>query len=518
MSKVLGYRKQGSVKLLEHRVTLKFSVDSGNQYLYDDATGMTFVWSDLREQVLSALLDGSLGERRATWNDYAPADIDHEVQFISRCRQKYGAFVRKAGPYPPVPPPAELEAWIRKEILMQLILVVTEDCNLRCRYCAFSDHYPLNRSRTTKSMTFDLARRAVDYFFELARPERERNPRRLFGVTFYGGEPLLEVDLIARVIDYARERFPGLVIPVMTVNGTLLSPEVAKTLADREVHISISLDGPTPEQDRNRVFPSGQGSYEPVMRNLRRIREEMPDFFANYVTSVSTYDCRTDVEAVSEFFFSSPDPTPPVLFVSKVATRNTDYYDAFGPEDLEKHIAQVRRLRQDYKRRVIEGERYSTYAQSYVGLPIATCLLRGRMANPRPPFLPFTGACIPGTKLCVTAEGQLDVCERVNGSFPIGHLDSGGIDFGRVKQVIESYRDSICDRCHACPVTRLCAMCYSTTEQEGAFAKTPEDCAETVAITRGSLADYYSIKEGNPSADFSYETDRTYLERRLMFL
>lgn len=502
---------------MENRVTLRFAVDSGNQYLYDDASGMTFVWSDLRERVLSSLLRGDLAERRAEWSDFLPEEIHREVRFVSEWRQRYGAFARLSGSYPDVPEPDELEAWIRKEIVMQLTLVVTDDCNLRCRYCTFSDKYQLTRNRGSSSMSLDLALRAVDYFLELARPEIERNPRRLFGLTFYGGEPLLEIDLISKVIKYAKERYGDLCIPVMTVNGTLLTESTSQILADHDAHVSVSLDGPQPDQDRLRVFPSGDGSYESVMRNLRRIRREMPDFFAKNLTAVCVYDYKTDIENASEFFLSSAEPAPPAVFVSSVASRNTNYYDAFTETDYDGHIAQVRRLKEDYKRRVIAGEKSSSYSQAFVGFPIASCLLRRRLANVRPAFLPFSGACIPGMKLCVQTDGRIDICERVNGTFPIGHMDNGGVDFSRVREAIKSFRDSACQDCFSCPITRLCVACFSLTEGDGGFQRSAATCARTIASARGDLADYYSIKERNPSADFAYETDRVYLERRLMF-
>ncbi len=502
----------------EHRVTLHFSTDSGNEYLYDDASGMTFVWSDLRERVLSALLQGDLAKLRLENSPFTPEEVEREVRFLCEWREKYHAFTRPEEPYPAVPEPAELEAWIRKEVVMQLILVVTEDCNLRCSYCAYSNQYPLNRKRTSATMSLDLALRSVDYFFEFARPEIERNPKRLFGLTFYGGEPLLEIDLIDRVLNYAEERYPNLFIPVMTVNGTLLTRSVSEILARHNVRVSVSLDGPEPEHDRRRVYASGRGSFRTVMGNLQRLKRDMPHFFGQNLTAVSVYDYATDLEEASEFFLHSSGQVPPAVFVNAVNPGNTSYYEVFTEEQRKEHLAQVQRLRNDFKHRVAVGEEYSSYAQSLVGFPIASCLLRRRLANARPPFLPYGGACIPGMKLCVQADGRIDICERVNGTSPIGHMHNGGVDFRLVKQVIERFREAVCRDCATCPVTRLCGACFSTTEGEGTFEKGLADCAQTVAIVRRNLSDYYSIKELNPRVDFAYETDRAYLERRLMFL
>lgn len=503
---------------MAHRVTLRFTTDSGNEYLYDDVTGMTFTWSPLRERILEAVLQNQVAARRYTWQDHTPEEITREIAFITHWHKVYGAFSRPALPWPEIPPPPVLEEWIRKEVLMQLILVVTEDCNLRCKYCVYGEHYALTRNRTERTMSYDLAQRAVDYFFALARPQIRRNPRRLYGLTFYGGEPLLQADLIARTLTYVEERYPNLAVAVMTTNGTLLSERQAKMLNRFNVHLSVSLDGPRAEHDRNRVFPSGRGSYDAIMENLHRIKECQPRFFAENVTAVCVYDWRTDLEGVNSFFLSETEPVPPAVFVSEVSPRNSDYYQTFTATDRRRNHEQMQHLRAYYKRQIADGGKCSSYAQSIVGFPIAACLLRNRMGNQRPAFLPYTGTCIPGMKVCVQADGQIDVCERVNGTYPIGHLDHGGLDFARVRKVLAMYRETVCSHCEKCPITKLCSLCYSMTEDDGCFVKNHEDCARMVAKIRESLADFYSIKEANPQADFSPQTDLAHLEHHLIFL
>lgn len=503
---------------MTHRVTLRFTTDSGNEYLYDDVTGMTFTWSPLREQILEAILRNQLETRRVTWQNYSPIEIEREIAFITHWRKTYGAFSRSALPWPEIPPPSVLEEWIRKEVLMQLILIVTEDCNLRCKYCVYGDHYPLTRNRSERTMSYELARRAVDYFFELARPQIQRNPRRVYGLTFYGGEPLLQADLIARILAYVQEKYPNLAVAVMTTNGTLLTEHWAEMFVRFNLRLSVSLDGPRSEHDRNRVFPSGEGSYTTIMENLRRIATRYPRFFKENITAVCVYDWHTDLEAVNDFFLAGTEPVPPAIFVSEVSPHNSDYYQSFTAADRRRNHERMQRLRAYYKRQVITDRQPSSYAQSLVGFPIAACLLRNRMANQRPAFLPYSGACIPGMKICVQTDGRIDICERVNGTYPIGHLQSGGVDFVRVREILAMYREAVCAHCEKCPITKLCSVCYSMTEGNGCFIKDREVCIRMIAKMRESLADFYSIKEANPQADFSFQTDVAHLEHRLLFL
>lgn len=76
-----------------------------------------------------------------------------------------------------------------------LILQVTQQCNLRCKYCAYSGNY-YNRSHTSNRMDFETAKKAIDFY--LKRSEKADQ----LALSFYGGEPLLEFELIKKCVSY----------------------------------------------------------------------------------------------------------------------------------------------------------------------------------------------------------------------------------------------------------------------------------------------------------------------------
>ena len=100
--------------------------------------------------------------------------------------------------------------------------------------------------------------------------------RRKIHLTFFGGETLMNFPVIRKVISYARERaqLAGKTIDFsLTTNGTLLRPDIIEYLAENEVGVTISLDGPREMNDALRVFKNGQGSYdviEPKVKELLR--------------------------------------------------------------------------------------------------------------------------------------------------------------------------------------------------------------------------------------------------------
>ncbi|MCL2062459.1 MAG: radical SAM protein [Firmicutes bacterium] len=116
-----------------------------------------------------------------------------------------------------------------------IVLHLTERCNMRCKYC-FMTHGTQNMSAAT-------AEAAVDYLLE--------NCGKYAKVTFFGGEPLLEFDLIRHITDYIHKKTSRLVKLDITTNGTLLTDEFFEYAHQNNIQISLSYDGLL--NDANRV-------------------------------------------------------------------------------------------------------------------------------------------------------------------------------------------------------------------------------------------------------------------------
>ncbi|MBD3196382.1 MAG: 4Fe-4S cluster-binding domain-containing protein [Candidatus Lokiarchaeota archaeon] len=82
--------------------------------------------------------------------------------------------------------------FFKREVRKTKILALesTQDCNLRCKYCIYSNMYELTRNREQKSMSFEIAKKGISYIYNFIK-NRYNNE---FTVSFYGGEPLLNKD------------------------------------------------------------------------------------------------------------------------------------------------------------------------------------------------------------------------------------------------------------------------------------------------------------------------------------
>lgn len=149
----------------------------------------------------------------------------------------------------------------------RIVFIVTQDCQLRCHYC-----YLVGKNKAGK-MTWETAKRTVDFLMSL--PVRE--DEAIFD--FIGGEPFLEIDLVARICSYLVGEMKRLDHPWLknysfrvTTNGVnYASDKVQRFICEHSDHLSvqISIDGTKRKHDLSRVFADGRGSYDAVYPNVK---------------------------------------------------------------------------------------------------------------------------------------------------------------------------------------------------------------------------------------------------------
>lgn len=153
---------------------------------------------------------------------------------------------------------------------LEVGLVLTHACNLACTYC-----YTGEKKRVR--MSLDVATRALDFAFATAMGSGAR-----LQLGFFGGEPLLEHELLVELAEHARARSAAVGCPLLmqvTTNGTLLTRDLVERLGSLGVHIALSLDGTRAQHEAVRPRIGGGSSYDATMRALRLlldVRERWP--------------------------------------------------------------------------------------------------------------------------------------------------------------------------------------------------------------------------------------------------
>ncbi len=148
---------------------------------------------------------------------------------------------------------------------LTLTLCLTQDCTLRCRYCYAGRKRP-------QRMSWETAEAGM----RLGLAEARRTGCAL-DLTFFGGEPLLEWDMLRRCTDWMLAQdtsdLPAHVRFGVTTNCTLLTPDKLPWLEEHDFKLGLSVDGSPAMHDINRCFPDGSGSHAAVEQALIRLRE-----------------------------------------------------------------------------------------------------------------------------------------------------------------------------------------------------------------------------------------------------
>ena len=155
--------------------------------------------------------------------------------------------------------------------LTTMVLNVTNQCNLSCTYCYEYGEDKIvdtENGKQPKFMSEETARQSVEFMLK----EAGANPTA--HITFFGGETLLNFPVLQKTITYARQRAADVGKAVdfsLTTNATLLKPEIIEFLAENNIGVTISIDGPREVQDKFRVFNNGAGSYDVVAPKIREL-------------------------------------------------------------------------------------------------------------------------------------------------------------------------------------------------------------------------------------------------------
>lgn len=370
-------------------------------------------------------------------------------------------------------------ACLREKVrhLDQVIFQASLDCNLRCKYCVFGGTYTFQRSHVPGKMSFDIAARGLDYLYDILKDRRKKE----FVVSFYGGEPLLNFNMIRKTVDYARKKFEGWKLRlVMTSNLTLLTDEMIKYLIGENFHVSVSIDGPRENHDAKRVFADGRGTFDTVMKNLEKIRAADGAYYKENIDLLIVFSSDLSFKKMYEFFRDHPLLNSLSTRFSNVDKYDTNYYEQFpyDPHALQEEVDAVHEV---IKGKMKRGEEL---------LPIenAISVTLTRILNYLKTRDSFDcgNTCMFDDKLFIDTEGRFHVCEKVNQQFSYGDVWQG-FNFQRMTQILDDFCAVMEKECRDCFYRHLCFRCFVHMAKDGEFRVNRDLCEDRKKYIRNSL-------------------------------
>ena len=148
-----------------------------------------------------------------------------------------------------------------------LYLIPSSSCNLRCKHC-YVETYNSNFS-SNLSMSREETKNAIDLFFRLSAHGLRERTSDIKKITFFGGEPLLNVDLLCFSVGYIRKNYGQKHAIIIVTNGTLLNKELIDFFKKNNVQLVVSLDGP---KEINRAYRDNM-HYDKIIANLKYLSD-----------------------------------------------------------------------------------------------------------------------------------------------------------------------------------------------------------------------------------------------------
>lgn len=288
-------------------------------------------------------------------------------------------------------------------VVKALCLHVAHTCNLNCSYCfASQGKYQGDRAL----MSFEVGKQAFDFLIA------NSGTRRNLEVDFFGGEPLMNWDVVKQLVAYARSiekehnknfRF------TLTTNGVLLDDEINEFLNKEMSNVVLSLDGRKEVHDRFRVDYAGNGSYEKIIPKFQRLVEqrEGKNYYMRGTFTHNNIDFTEDIFHMADLGFKELSMEPVVCA--------PDDPCALTQEDLPKLFEQYEILAKEMIKRKKEGNGFTFY-HYMLDLKNGPCIYKR-----------ITG-CGSGTEyMAVTPWGDLYPCHQFVGDpkYKLGDIWNG---------------------------------------------------------------------------------------------
>lgn len=338
------------------------------------------------------------------------------------------------------------------------IIEITQKCNLRCKYCTFGGGFDGHRTHSSMTMSEDLLKKTISSALEHGDQLDE------ICIGFYGGEPLIEFDLLKRGVTFAQEMADKKKLRfTMTTNATLIDKAKAEFLRDAGFSVLVSIDGPQYMHDKFRVFPNGKGSYSSTIEGLKILLDIYPLEFHNRIGLNMVVPLDEWTNKLEELWDSEP-------WLSKNIRAQANLMEV--PNGLELHSPKnicPESPKQKWIRHVEDGTKGKTTLETNT-FDKSFAILHQRSIYPgfRKTIFP-NGCCIPGArKIYVGVNGTYQICERAHGAPTIGSVEDG-VDLLKIKEIIKEYSQLSYQDCRSCFAMSLCNLCFQDAYVCGKF-------------------------------------------------
>ena len=356
--------------------------------------------------------------------------------------------------------------------LSHLVFEVTDACNLHCKYCAYADMYEGFDVRSNTNMPLYKAKLIIDYLQDLWEKNIYRDMEKHVCISFYGGEPLLNMGFIKKIVEYT-EKLPNTGRTFnfsMTTNAILLDKHI-NYLVEKDFSLLISLDGDEHGQSY-RTDHAGNNSFQRVFQNVMSLKEMFPIFWENKVNFNAVLHDRNGVERTYEFYMKHIGKTPTISAINPAGVRK-DKLNEFKQIycDIPKEICQSTQCEILENKLFIKAPRIASvvdyihkYSRNFYRNYLSLAIDKEKF------FHYSTGTCLPfAKKMFVTVNGKILPCERIAHNYAMGQVTDSEVllNYQQIANQYNQYISRYLKQCKNCAISRNCRTCVYQEDEIG---------------------------------------------------
>ena len=423
--------------------------NNGYNIVLDVNSGAIHVVDDVTYDVIELFEDNSAKEIIEKLVDrYPQTEIEEAIQEVNELKDNEELFTEDTYKE------RIIDFKKRQTVVKALCLHIAHDCNLACRYC-FAEEGEYHGRRAL--MSYETGKQALDFLIA------NSGSRRNLEVDFFGGEPLMNWEVVKEIVRYGRskeEEYNKNFRFTLTTNGVLLNDEVMEFVNKEMSNVVLSLDGRKEVNDEMRPFRNGKGSYDLIVPKFQKLADSrnQTNYYVRGTFTHNNLDFSNDVIHFADLGFKQ-------MSIEPVVGEDDEKY-AIKEKDLPVIMEEYDKLAKEFIKRKKEGNGFNFF-HFMIDLEQGPCVAK-RLSG-----------CGSGTEyLAVTPWGDLYPCHQFVGQdeFLLGNVFEG------IK------KQEICDEFKMCNVyaKEKCQDCFARYYCSGG-------CAANSYKFHGSITDAYDI-------------------------
>ncbi len=290
-------------------------------------------------------------------------------------------------------------------------------------------------------------------------------------ISFYGGEPLLNVEFIKEIVNYTQKlQNHHITFKYMMTTNAIYLKKYLDLILKYNFILTVSLDG-TEENDAHRIFPNGKTSFKIVYNILKYIQNHYPDYFRDYIRINSVIHNLNNQQEIFSFIYHEFGKVPHFSTINRTGVKSSmrkDFNNLVQPKPIDEKNGLTKEMNEVLDLGSDEANMLQAFIFHYSGNVYESyndLLIKSSEVEHLP-----TSTCMPfSRRIFMTVNNKILPCERIGHQYALGEIKGNEvvINCEDIAKKYNAYYDSLRNLCSHCFYKRHCILCMFDIENLG---------------------------------------------------